>query len=190
MAKTKQISDEREYIINLRREILKVPRYKRTPKAEKAVKKFIARHMRIPERDVNKVKIDKYLNQELWFRGIKNPITKVKVKVKRDGEVVRVELVDLPEKVKFELAREEKIKKASEKSKKEKAKEEKEKREEPAEQKTEEQKTEEEVKEEKEKAESVKESKEKQAQEKAKEAKHVQISKQPKTQPQRKALKK
>ena len=185
MAKTKTIVNEREYIINLRREILKVPRYKRAPKAMKAMKQFIAKHMRIPDRDINKVKIDKYLNQELWFRGIKKPVTKVKVRVKRDGDLIRVELIDLTDKVKFEIAREEKIKKAAEKSKKEKAKEEKEKKEEKVEQKTEE-----EVKEEKEKAESVKESKEKQAQEKAKEAKHVQIAKQPKTQPHRKALKK
>ena len=63
MAKTKQIPVEREYIINLRREIMKVPRYKRTPKALKAIKEFIAKHMRVAERDIKKVKIDKWLNR-------------------------------------------------------------------------------------------------------------------------------
>lgn len=186
MAKQKLQANEREYIINLRREILKVPRHKRTPKAIKAIKQFIAKHMRIPDRDLKKVKIDKYLNQELWFRGIKNPITKVKVKVKRDGDLIRVELVDLPEKVKFELAREKKkIDKETKvkKTKEKKAEKKKEEIKEPSE-------TKEEKAEEKEKSESVKETKEKLAEASAKEAKHTQVSKQPKTQPHRKALKK
>tara|TARA_Y100000310_G_C20367384_1_gene661859 strand:- start:98 stop:655 length:558 start_codon:yes stop_codon:yes gene_type:complete len=185
MAKTKPIPNEREYVINLRREVLKVPRHKRTPKAVKAVKQFIAKHMRIPDRNINKIKLDKYLNQELWFRGIRNPITKVKVKVKREGEFIKAELVDLPEKVKFEIAR---IKKAEEASKKKKSKE---KKEEPKETKKEEP-TESEKKEEAEKKESSKESKEKLAEASAKEAKHTADKgiKQPKVQPQRKALKK
>lgn len=187
MAKTKTIVNEREYIINLRREILKVPRHKRTPKAIKAIKQFVAKHMRIPDRDLKKVKIDKYLNQEMWFRGIKNPITKVKVKVKRDGDLVKVELVDLPEKVKFELAREKKKIDAATKVKKAKEKKVEEKKAEEKPKETEEK----EKAEEKEKSESVKETKEKQAEASAKQAKHTQqLPKQPKTQPQRKALKK
>jgi len=183
MAKPKQIANEREYIIPLRREILKVPRHKRTPKAIKAIKQFIAKHMRIPDRDVKKVKIHKYLNQELWFRGIKNPITKVKVKVKRDGENILVELVDLPEKVKFKIANEEKKKalKAPKKKGKTEVK-----KEEPVE------KTAEEKKEEKEKADSVAETTKKLAKETSKTEKHTATkgTKQAKVQPIRKALKK
>ena len=192
MAKTKQLAQEREYIINLRREIHKVPRHKRTPKAIKAIKQFIAKHMRILNRDVSKIKLDKWLNQELWFRGIRNPPTKIKVRVKRDGEFIKVELIDLPDKVKFQLAREEKAKKAAEKSKKEKAAEsanQKPKEDKPTETRNKDD-TKDSKKEEKEKAEAGKESAAKQAQESAKQQKHAQISKQPKSQPQRKALKK
>jgi large subunit ribosomal protein L31e len=175
MAKTKQIANEREYIIPLRREILKVPRHKRTPKAVKAIKQFLAKHMRIQDRDVSKIKLDDFLNKELWHRGIKNPPTKIKVLAKRDGEVIRVTLVDLSEKAKFQIAREEKKKKASEASKK---------KEEGKEQ------TPEEKKEESEKKESSKDAKASQAKAQAKTQKHTQSAKEQKTQPQRKALQK
>jgi large subunit ribosomal protein L31e len=180
MAKAKTRANEREYIINLRRETLKVPRYKRTPKAIKAIKQFIAKHMRIPDRDLNKVKLDKYLNQEMWFRGIENPLRKVKVKVKRDGDNVLVELAELPDKIKFQKLREEKLRESSEKVKSEKKQIEK-----PIEETTEEKK------ERSEKIESVKEAEEKQADKMAKEQKHVQKVKPAKTERiQRKALQK
>ena len=176
MAKNKTIPLEREYIINLRREIMKVPRYRRTPKAIKGIKQFIAKHMRVPDRDLNKVKIDKWLNQEMWFRGIQNPLTKIKVKAKKDGDNIIVSLVDIPEKIKFQMAREEKSKKASEKVKeKKKQDKEAEKPEEKPEQ------TEEQKKEEKEKEEAVKEAEIKQADLRAKEQKHVQKIKPAKT---------
>jgi len=203
MAKTKQMASEREYVINLRREILKVPRYRRTPKAVKAVKQFVAKHMRIPERDLNKVKLDKWLNQELWFRGIQNPITKIKVNVKREGDNVLVSLVELPDKLRFKKEREEKAKQKAEKANKEKKI--KEEAEKPKEEnkplgkvsKTEnehsktEEKTDSEVKEEKEKEVAVAETREKQAEMKAKEQKHMDRIKPAKTERiQRKALQK
>ena len=83
---------EREYIIPLRREWSKVPRYKKANRAIKAIKKFLARHMKIRDRDLDKIKIDKYLNEEIWFRGIRKPPHKIKVKAVKDGEIVRVEL--------------------------------------------------------------------------------------------------
>ena len=183
MAKTKSIPQEREYIINLRREILKVPRYKRTPKAIKGVKIFIAKHMRIPDRDLNKVKLDKYLNEELWFRGIQNPPTRIKVKVKRDGENVLVSLAELPTKLKFKKEREEKAKVKSDKIKKEKKVE--------AVEEKKEEKSESDVKEEKEKEVAVAEAREKQAEMQAKEQKHMGKIKPAKTERiQRKALQK
>lgn len=184
MAKEKQEKIEREYIIPLRREIMKVPKYKRAPKAVKAVKKFIAKHMKIPERDDSKVKIDKYLNQELWFRGIKNPPAKIKVKVKKEGEIFRVELAEIPEKIKFAIAKQEKLKKQAEKTKKEKKHEEKEEKEE---------KTEEEKKEEVEKTKAAEEAEKEFTHTKAKEQKHTQhilTEKQQKTQPKRMVLQK
>ena len=118
MIKQKSIVNEREFIVPLRRQILKVQRHKRTPKAIKALKQFIAKHMKVPNRDLKKIKLDGFLNEELWYRGIKNPPTKIKVNAKRDGENIRVTLVNLPEKNKFKLIREEKKKKDLESSKK------------------------------------------------------------------------
>jgi len=184
MAKTKSLVTEREYIIPLRREILKVPRHKRTPKAIKAIKQFLAKHMRIANRDVSKIKIDDFLNKEIWHRGIKNPPTKIKVLAKRDGDVIRVTLVDFSKKAKFQIAREEKKKKALETKKKPVKKEEPKKDEEKKEQ------TPEEKKEESEKQESASEAKAAQAKTQQKEQKHIKSPKEKKVQPQRKALQK
>ncbi|HRZ85165.1 MAG TPA: 50S ribosomal protein L31e [Candidatus Paceibacterota bacterium] len=186
MTKKKEIIVEREYIINIREDLMKVPRYRRTPKAVKLIKEFIARHMRVVDRDLDKVKFSKWLNLELWHRGIQNPPTKIKVKAKKDGDIVLVDLVELPENMKYAKLREEKQKKESEK-KKEKKKEEKEAKETKAEK--DDKKEKEEKKEiEKEKEEAVKDAEMKQADLKAREQKHLQILKEPKIQ--RKALQK
>lgn len=113
---------EREYVVPLRNEWLKVPKYKRANKAVKALKQFIARHMKIYDRDLRKIKIDIDLNNELRFRGMRKPLAKVKVLAKKynfEGEdFVRVELVNVPEHIKFKRLRE--IKKKLEKEKKHK----------------------------------------------------------------------
>lgn len=116
--KKEQDAVEREYIIPLREKIRAVSRYKRANKAVKSIKEFLVRHMNIYDRDLNKIKIDKYLNEHLWFRGIRKPPYKVKVKVKKDGEFVRVELAELPEKLKFKKIREEKLIQKAEAAKK------------------------------------------------------------------------
>ena len=139
---------EREYIVPLRKGWLKVPKYKRANKAVKTLKEFIARHMKIYDSDLRKVKIDIVLNNELRFRGMKKPPAKIKVKaIKFDDGIVRVELVDLPEHIKFARLREDKSKKNEVKKEKKVEEEKKEEGEE------------EEVKEEKEKKEVVKKAK-------------------------------
>ncbi|MDP2673112.1 MAG: 50S ribosomal protein L31e [Nanoarchaeota archaeon] len=104
----KQNTAEKEYVIPLREKVRAVPRYKKTNKAVRTIKEFLARHMKVYDGDLNKIKIDKYLNEYLWVRGIRKPPYKVKVKVRKEGEIVRVELAELPEKLKFKKAREEK----------------------------------------------------------------------------------
>ncbi|MBI2629570.1 60S ribosomal protein L31 [Candidatus Pacearchaeota archaeon] len=152
---------EREYIIPLRKKVIKTPQYKRTPKAIKELKKFVAKHMKVEDRDVRKVKLDRYLNEEMWFRGIRKPLPKVKVKVKKmDSGEVLVELAEIPAALKWRIDREKKaeesIKKKVEKKKEEKK----------------EVETPEEKKEEKEKAEAGKETELKEADQQHKEAKH------------------
>ena len=172
---------EREYIIPLRKEWSKVPRYKRTMKSVKAIKEFIARHMRVNDRDINKVKLDVYLNNEIWFRGSKKPPTKVRVKARKEGDIVKVEFVEVPQRVKFIIARQEKIHKKIEK-KEVKPEERKEQKEEKLEEKLEEKK------EEKEKAKAVEKEHEKIAERAAKVEKH--LSKDKKVLIHRQALKK
>lgn len=99
---------EREYIIPLREKCRVVPRYKKANKAIKTIKEFLVRHMKIRDRDLKKIKIDKYLNEAVWFRGIKKPPIKIKVKAIKQGDIVRAELAKMPDKLKFKKLREEK----------------------------------------------------------------------------------
>jgi large subunit ribosomal protein L31e len=105
MARAK-IGEERIFTIPLRRETEKVPKYMRTQKAVKAVKKFIARHMKCEN-----ICIGKYLNSKIWERGKKTPPVRIQVKaVKTEEEnkkgkkeeVVKVEVVGAPEEKKEE----------------------------------------------------------------------------------------
>lgn len=99
---------EREYIINIRRKVNGVAIYKRAPKAIRSVKEFLARHMKVRDRDLSKIRLDRYLNEYLWARGIKNPQTRIKVKAVKEGDIVRAELAELPNELKFKKQREEK----------------------------------------------------------------------------------
>ena len=182
---TKTEKIEREYIIPLRYKGRAVPRYKKTPKAIKTIKEFLARHMKIKDRDLSKIKIDKYLNEQMWFRGIKRPPHKIKVKAIKEKDIVRVELVDYSDKLKFKKLREEKLKEKSEGGKKKKV------IEKPQETKTEEQKKEEseKEKEESEKKAAVVEEGQRMEKAAAKQMKHmVGGKKTQKTHPVRKAL--
>lgn len=183
MPETKNL--EREYIVPLRRHWLNVPKYERTGKAIKALKQFIAKHMKVSERDVKKVKLDVYFNNELWFRGRAHPPSKVRVKARKEGDIVHVSFVEMPQHVTFL-----KTKHARRHTKTE------EKPAAPAPQspspvsaEKKEEKTEEQKKEEQEKEKAVADLKMKEAQQQAKEQKHV--TKVDKVQhPQRMALKK
>lgn len=103
MAETKVQTEklEREYTIPLRKEWTKVPRYKRTAKSIKAIKEFIAKHMKVTNRDLNNVKIDSYLNNEIWYRGSQTPPAKITVKAIKVGDKVTVTFVQDPAHIKF-----------------------------------------------------------------------------------------
>ena len=89
---SKETVDERSYNIPLRREFMKVQRYKRAKKAVNAVKKFLSRHMKSET-----IKVGKNLNKKIWERGIKNPPHHVKVTARKDKEgVVFAELFGIP----------------------------------------------------------------------------------------------
>src|SRR3989338_11220989 len=112
MAKKKtdgpKIELEREYNVPLRKGWLKVPKYKRANKAVKTLKEFLVRHMKVYDRDLRKIKLDILLNNEIRFRGMKKPPAYIKVKAKKfDNGIVKVELAELPDKIRFQKEREE-----------------------------------------------------------------------------------
>jgi|TARA_Y100000294_G_scaffold178114_2_gene207705 large subunit ribosomal protein L31e len=136
---------ERIYNVPLRREYLKAPNWKRTPKAVKALRQFISKHMKS-----DNVIIGRYANLHLWKHGIKNPPHHIKVNAVKDEKgKVTAELVDLSGKAKRELEKQKEVDKKKEEIEKQKEAEEKAKKE-AEKKKSEEEKKAEEAKKEKE----------------------------------------
>ena len=75
---------ERVYIIPLR-DVKRVPRTIRSPKAVRLVREFLQRHMKSEE-----IKIDSSVNEKIWERGIQKVPPKIKVKATKeeDGSVL------------------------------------------------------------------------------------------------------
>lgn len=87
------MAEEEEQIFTIPLRITKsVPRTKRSPRAIKAIKDYVKKHMRVDEDDVW---IDPEINEAIWKRGIQNPPKKLRVKALKleEGEVE----VSLPE---------------------------------------------------------------------------------------------
>ena len=96
------------YTIPLRKETMKVPKYKRAKKALASVREFTAKHAKVP---ASAVRIGAYLNLKLWERGIKNPAHHVKVDIEKEKDIARVELFGAPkEEKKPEAAKQDKKK--------------------------------------------------------------------------------
>jgi len=125
MAEKSKIIMEREYIVPLRRRCAHIPQYRRTPKAVKVLKEFLAKHMKVADRDAKLIKLDRFLNEFFWERGIRKPPIKVRVKAQKNeaGEVY-VSLVEMPKFLQFKMDREKK--RDSKEVKKEKVEEKKE----------------------------------------------------------------
>ena len=74
---------ERAYTIPLRKQWLKVPKYRRAEKAVIAVRQFLSQHMKSAD-----VRIGRELNKKLWKQGMQSPPHHVRVSVvKEDGTV-------------------------------------------------------------------------------------------------------
>ena len=81
---------ERTYNIPLRKEYRKVPGWKRTKKAVKALREFLIKHMKS-----DNVKLSPELNEKMWNHGIRNPPHHIKITVTKDAEgVVNADLFD------------------------------------------------------------------------------------------------
>ncbi len=133
MAKKKSKSQEnnksfKEYTVPLRNKWHNTVRYRKAEKAVKCLKEYMARHMKIYDRDLNKVKLDKYVNETLWKRGVKKPPAKIKVKARKNDEgIVEVKLAEIPRDIEMRIKKEkEKEKEAKKEKESEKAAKEKE----------------------------------------------------------------
>lgn len=100
---------EREYVIPLRRYWFRVANYERTRRAVKAIKQFVAKHMKVADRDLDKVKLDVYFNNELWYKGRANPPARIKVKVRKENGIVTVNFVEDPKHVAFNKVKQSRI---------------------------------------------------------------------------------
>ncbi len=75
-----EIVEEKFYDLNLRR-IWTAPREKRTPRAVRYLRSFVARRMK-----TNDVSISEEANEMLWARGISKPPRKIRVRAVKDKE--------------------------------------------------------------------------------------------------------
>ena len=105
---------EAEYIIPLRKELMKVAKYDRIKKASKAVRQFLIKHTKSKN-----VILGPVLNLKLHEKGKKNILPRVYVKVIKDEEKYKAELIGFP------IILEKDKKEAEDKGKKIKKKEEK-----------------------------------------------------------------
>ena len=82
------MAEEKIVTLNLRKEIVKKPRWKR---AKIMVKRLKEKIKRIAKSE--KVKMDKKINQMIW-KNSKFPRYKIKIRIKKEGESYRAELVE------------------------------------------------------------------------------------------------
>ncbi len=80
---------EREYTIPLGIAWGSPPK-KRAPRAIREIKRFIARHMKVP---LENVKLSTKLNEYIWKDGIRLNVRKVRVRAIKEEETVKVGLL-------------------------------------------------------------------------------------------------
>ena len=83
--------NEAEYVIPLRKEVMKVPKYDRTKKSVIAVREFLQKHTKSKN-----VLLGKELNKQLQKDGRKNVVPRVHVKVIKDEDKYKAELIGFP----------------------------------------------------------------------------------------------
>ena len=77
--------EERIITVNLRKRLIDRPSWRRTNDAVAILRGIIEKKVK------TEIVMDKRLNEKMWSRGIKNPQTKWRVKIVKDGEVTRAE---------------------------------------------------------------------------------------------------
>jgi large subunit ribosomal protein L31e len=107
--------EERVYTIPLR-DAYKATRVKRAKKAVTLVREFLKRHMKAE--DFAKVKIGQSINENVWARGAKKPVRRVRVHTVKEDGIVYAELIGTDIKTPTSEEKETKQKKQVEKKEK------------------------------------------------------------------------
>ena len=79
---------ERVYTIPLRA-VKKAPRWKRSKRAIALIREFLIRHTK-----AEYLILDNALNEKIWERGSQKPPSRVRVRVTKEEDTVRAELVE------------------------------------------------------------------------------------------------
>ncbi|MCD5425430.1 MAG: 50S ribosomal protein L31e [Methanosarcinaceae archaeon] len=79
------IHKEQIFTIPLR-DVKLAPRWKRTTRAMRLIKKYLVRHTKV---DISNIKIDKTINEKIWERGSENPPRNIRVRIMKfeDGNL-------------------------------------------------------------------------------------------------------
>ncbi|MEM5874952.1 MAG: 50S ribosomal protein L31e [Candidatus Aenigmatarchaeota archaeon] len=78
--------EEKILTISLRKTLVKKAKWKRSKIAILTIRRLLKKRLKS-----EKIKLSPKLNEIVWKRGIKKPITKIRVKVIRDGEIYKIE---------------------------------------------------------------------------------------------------
>lgn len=111
MASKKSDVSERNYVIPLRKAVIKTARWRRAKKAISTIRSFMKRHMK-----AEIVKIGKELNEVIWERGGKKVPPRVNVIATKEENIVFVNLADTAKKKEKKIEKPKEEKKEEEKS--------------------------------------------------------------------------
>jgi len=81
------MAEEKHLILNLRKLLVRKQNWRRSESSIFILKRLLKRHLK-----TEKIKISTSLNNSIWKRGIKRPITKIKVKAVKEGEGYKVDI--------------------------------------------------------------------------------------------------
>ncbi len=83
------MAEEKIVTINVRKFLKKIPKWRRTSSVMKIIKTQLQKQTKS-----KKLIMDKKINQKVWANGIENPLTKIRVKVVKENDNARAELLE------------------------------------------------------------------------------------------------
>jgi ribosomal protein L31E len=81
--------EEKIITINLRKKVLKIPRWRRAKDQMKFLKELLEKKTK-----TEKIKIGKGLNEKIWSRSASKPVMKIRIKLTKDDKTTTAELME------------------------------------------------------------------------------------------------